>query len=325
MLANSLRDAGTTKKLAVLVTLDTLSADTVGELKRLYDYVIPVERIRNSNPANLYLMGRPDLAFAFTKIALWRQVRFRKIVYLDADVVALRALDELFDLEAPFAAAPDIGWPDCFNSGVMVITPNMGDYWALQTLAAAGDSFDGADQGLLNQYYEHRGWHRLSFAYNCTPNAQYQWEPAYRFYKRDISAVHFIGKTKPWSTGRTGPSGLGVYNELLARWWAVHDRHAKATAKFTAPSERSSTLEHNDPVGVQHGQGEHTSTDSNAPTVSQRTPTPAIIIGPLPTTEQPLSDPGEPAENIDQGVVEPTPTVEQRKFSAPEMEWDATK
>ena len=78
-------------------------------------------------------------------------------------------------------------------------------------------------------------------------------------------------------------------------------------------------------MGVQHGQGEQTSTDSNAPTVSQRTLTPAIIIGPLPTTEQPLSDPGEPAENIDQGVVEPTPTVEQRKFSAPEMEWDATK
>ena len=33
VLAHSLRDAGTTKKLAVLITLDTLSADTITELK----------------------------------------------------------------------------------------------------------------------------------------------------------------------------------------------------------------------------------------------------------------------------------------------------
>ena len=37
VLAISLRDAGTTKKLAVLVTMETLSADTISELKALYD------------------------------------------------------------------------------------------------------------------------------------------------------------------------------------------------------------------------------------------------------------------------------------------------
>lgn len=33
MLAHSLRDAGTTKKLAVLVTLDSVSADVITQLK----------------------------------------------------------------------------------------------------------------------------------------------------------------------------------------------------------------------------------------------------------------------------------------------------
>lgn len=33
MLAHSLRDAGTTKKLAILVTLDTVSVDVVTQLK----------------------------------------------------------------------------------------------------------------------------------------------------------------------------------------------------------------------------------------------------------------------------------------------------
>lgn len=38
-----------------------------------------------------------------------------------------------------------------------------------------------------------------------------------------------------------------------------------------------------------------------------------------------MTEPGEPAENIIQGYVEPAPTVEQRRFSAPHMEWDATR
>jgi glycogenin glucosyltransferase len=170
-------------------------------------------------------MGRPDLLYAFTKIGLWRQTQFSKIIYMDADMVALRNLDDLFHLDAPFSAAPDVGWPDAFNSGFMVLTPSMGDYWALQTLAQAGDSFDGADQGLLNQYYEHKPWNRLSFTYNCTPNAEYQWEPAYRYHKSNIKAVHFIGRDKPWFVGRQGKGGQGTYGELVGKWWSVYDKH----------------------------------------------------------------------------------------------------
>ncbi|KAL0632041.1 glycogenin glucosyltransferase, partial [Maublancomyces gigas] len=116
VLSHSLRDAGTTKKLAVMVTLSSVKPATVTELKRLYDYVIPVDPIFNKTPANLDLMDRMDLNAAFTKINVWKQTQFRMIVFVDADVVALRAPDELFDIETEFAAAPDIGWPDCFNS-----------------------------------------------------------------------------------------------------------------------------------------------------------------------------------------------------------------
>ncbi|KAH0254906.1 hypothetical protein KCU71_g22259, partial [Aureobasidium melanogenum] len=57
VLAHSLRDNGTKKKLAVLITVDSLRSATITELKSLYDYVIPVERITSPNLANLYLMG----------------------------------------------------------------------------------------------------------------------------------------------------------------------------------------------------------------------------------------------------------------------------
>ena len=172
-------------------------------------------------------MDRPDLTSTFTKIALWRQTQFRKIVYIDADVVVLRAPDELFRLESTFAAAPDIGWPDCFNSGVMVLSPNMGDYYALLALAQRGISFDGADQGLLNMHF--RNWEHMSFAYNCTPSGHYQYVPAYRHFQSTINMVHYIGNDKPWLIGKEAKgSGSSVYDELLARWWAVYERHYRA-------------------------------------------------------------------------------------------------
>jgi len=294
VLAHSLRDNGTKKKLAVLITPDTLRSATITELKSLYDYVIAVERITSPNLANLHLMGRGDLRDAFTKINLWRQTQFRKIVYLDADTVALRAPDELFDLEASFAGAPDVGWPDAFNTGVMVISPQMGDYWALKTLASTGDSFDGADQGLLNQYFEHKSWHRLSFVYNCTPSANYQYEPAYRYHKSRIAVVHFIGKNKPWTAARSQSATPGAYNELLNRWWAVYDRHFKEPA-------------------TEYTSGRYS--PASSPTGE----------APFLTTEAGLSEDRELGEELVQGLIEPTPTAEQRRFSAPTSEWDATR
>jgi glycogenin glucosyltransferase len=239
VLAHSLRDNGATSKLVVLYTPDNLQPATINELKVLcldgptstasdisqtiYDELIPVDPTTNGTPANLWLMDRPDLISAFTKIELWRQTQFSRIVYIDCDVVALRAPDELLSLDADFAAAPDVGWPDCFNSGVMVLRPNLQDYYALGGLAEMGVSFDGADQGLLNEHF--RDLHRLSFTYNCTPSANYQYIPAYRHFQNSISLIHFIGAEKPWNSARPADPVDSPYNQLLGKWWAVYDRH----------------------------------------------------------------------------------------------------
>lgn len=193
--------------------------------KTIYDEIVPVERISNGTPANLLLMDRLDLISTFTKIELWRQIQFRRLVYIDADVVAIRAPDELLALDVDFAAVPDVGWPDCFNSGVMVLRPNIQDYNSLIALAERGVSFDGADQGLFNIHF--KKWHRLSFIYNCTPSANYQYVPAFRHFESTISLIHFIGSQKPWNIPRHGSGGASPYDQLLARWWAVYDRHYK--------------------------------------------------------------------------------------------------
>ncbi|EME88145.1 glycosyltransferase family 8 protein [Pseudocercospora fijiensis CIRAD86] len=343
VLAHSLRDCGTTKKLACLVVQHGLRASTIEELQSLYNYVIPIEPIRNPQPANLYLMNRPDLLYTFSKINLWRQVQFRKIVYIDADVVALRAPEELFDIPDSFAAAPDVGWPDAFNSGVMVLTPDMGEYYALRGLADSGDSFDGADQGLLNQYYENRPWKRLSFTYNTTPSANYQYEPAYRYWKRNITLVHFIGKDKPWQRARDEKGAPNAFQELLSRWWAVYDRHFQvsqvaASESFSAAGYPVATTQPAPPP--QHfpaqGQPYYTSHQGvEAPEQRQQHCQPPHYHSHHHTPEQSnhhagtatpsFAERGEPAENLAQGHQQPIPTVQQRKFSAPHMEWDATR
>lgn len=168
-------------------------------------------------------MDRPDLISTFSKIELWRQTRYKQIVYIDADVVALRAPDELLTLDTQFAAVPDIGWPDCFNTGVMVLRPNLQDYYSLQALAQRGISFDGADQGLLNMHFGN--WKRLSFTYNCTPSGNYQYVPAFRHFQSTISLVHYIGQQKPWNLPRQATPVESPYGQLLGRWWATYDRH----------------------------------------------------------------------------------------------------
>ncbi|KAK0875524.1 glycogenin glucosyltransferase [Friedmanniomyces endolithicus] len=304
VLAHSLRDSGTTHPLVCLTTPSTLLPSTLAALHTLYDHVLPIEPIANPSPANLYLLDRTDLLYTFTKIHLWRLTQFRRIVYLDADVVCLRAPDELFQLPSTpaFAAAPDVGWPDTFNTGLMVLTPHTGTYSALRTLASAGDSFDGADQGLLNQYFAHRGWERLSFVYNCTPAAGYQYEPAYRYFKSEVRCVHFIGGVKPWQRGKTDGSGGsstrgggGVYQELLSRWWAVWEAHFTGVSTFDYATMGYKAVEREE---------------------ASRSITAADI---------PFTDPQPTAEAIAQGKLDPTPTIQQRKFSAPHLEWDATR
>jgi len=54
----------------------------------------------------------------------------------------LENIDDLFDREE-LSAAPDAGWPDCFNSGVFVFCPSLETYRTLVHFALTHGSFDG--------------------------------------------------------------------------------------------------------------------------------------------------------------------------------------
>jgi len=176
-------------------------------------------------------MNRPDLGLTFTKIRCWLLDQFEKCVFLDADTLVLQNIDELFEREE-LSAAPDAGWPDCFNSGVFVLRPCKETYEKLVAFALQYGSFDGGDQGLLNLYF--KDWatvdpsKRLPFTYNVVSQAFYSYLPAFMWFRKDIKVVHFIGAVKPWlhvydrSTHRVQmQSDPGHNAAYLQMWWDI--------------------------------------------------------------------------------------------------------
>lgn len=72
-------------------------------------------------------------------------MQYERCVFLDADTLVLQNIDDIFTdyAECNFAAAPDVGWPDCFNSGVFYFRPSLDTFVALCAMAASEGSFDG--------------------------------------------------------------------------------------------------------------------------------------------------------------------------------------
>lgn len=265
-------------KIVCIVTPETVDVASIKELRKAFDEVIGVEVIGSGidGEAGLNLMGRPDLHSALTKLHIFRLGdQFKKLIYLDADVLPIRPLDHLFQIPNHFSACPDVGWPDCFNSGVMVFEPKTEDFDGMMKLMkdaiSGGDavaeasrsgsgssngngSFDGADQGLLNEWFSAEGgggdWNRLSFSYNVTPGAAYSYPPAYKRFGSKIHNIHFIGSNKPWRSIRSRPASAPApdlstlpfdYPSLVDRWFAVYDKYVRPTTDpalrqtFTVP------------------------------------------------------------------------------------------
>lgn len=227
VLAQSLRNVGTIHKIHILYT-PGVSQEMRAQLHHAFDNYTEVNILDSSDAENLALIGRPDLGVTFTKLHCWKLIQYEKCVFLDADTFVVRNCDELFE-HPEFSAAPDIGWPDYFNTGVFVFVPSEQTYNDLVQFALKHGTFDGGDQGLLNQYFS--SWrdsdhtHRLRFVYNVTTVAIYGYAAAIKRNEDQVKIVHFIGKQKPWMITYSR-KGAGEYyvNKYTQQWTDVYNR-----------------------------------------------------------------------------------------------------
>ncbi|XP_021695699.1 glycogenin-1 isoform X23 [Aedes aegypti] len=262
VVAHSLKRVHTAHQLAVLIT-PGVSEAMKNKLRTIFNVVEEVNLLDSKDEANLALLKRPELGITFTKLHCWRLTQFEKCVFLDADTLVLRNCDELFEREE-LSAAPDVGWPDCFNSGVYVFRPSLETFSNLMQYAVTNGSFDGGDQGLLNSYFSdwaHKDIAKhLPFIYNTSSVASYSYLPAFKQFGQNTKILHFIGTAKPWLQNFNSesrkvyiPGGYQHLANFLQYWWDIfcEDVHSRLSADMSGLAGALSQLHLGEPKSTE--------------------------------------------------------------------------
>jgi alpha-N-acetylglucosamine transferase len=199
--------------------------------------------------------ANPRFSEVWTKLAAWRWTEFERLAFLDADMLAVKNMDEVFDtpLPAGWIAAchacrcnpyripsypPDWVPANCyysyltqqgakplpenfipyFNSGFLLLTPDKHTASELEyQLASISDLGDYRfpEQDLLNAYFRQR-WQPLPYIYNALKTLSIQHTNVWD--RQQVKNIHYI-LSKPWQ-----PASLQAgdppdpYNELNRLW-----------------------------------------------------------------------------------------------------------
>jgi glycogenin glucosyltransferase len=161
----------------------------------------------------------PSFRRSWAKLYLWDRTEYKKLVYLDTDMLVMGTLDELFEYPM-LSCVSDPVPPQICNTGVLVIEPREGMLAEMKVTVIEKQMFQGVgDQGFINQFFD--GFTPLPPMYNipriqCLGLAQY-------LSKNMTKVVHMVCK-KPWKCGREGVTYCGCgYPSLNVRWWAIWD------------------------------------------------------------------------------------------------------
>ncbi len=197
VLGLSLERVGWNHETLAIITSE-IGEEDQRRLSRYWTSVRVVDPIGNPSPPDK--MGFSTYETVYTKLHLWNQTEFDRLIYLDADTIVVGSLDQL--LEGPdFAASPCFTAPDLFNAGMMVLKPSRERYEDLMEKRATLPSYDGSDQGFLNSYFP--DWYtgdpsrRLPMKFNV-PRLLRVYRPAWNRLTEDMRVLHYVGRNKPW-------------------------------------------------------------------------------------------------------------------------------
>lgn len=169
----------------------------------------------NSSLYGNYGYNKSYLKNTFDKLNIFALIEYEKLVYLDSDLLILENIDNLFD--CPHLSCPkDLPFNITkYNSGVMVLEPNMDDFLALKEASIKADSEDRkiSDQDIINEYFLDK-IKPLDFGYNMvreiSPTYISYFDGVFNrlIYKNAVNyflenalenkIIHYIGKIKPF-------------------------------------------------------------------------------------------------------------------------------
>ncbi|XP_043691596.1 inositol phosphorylceramide glucuronosyltransferase 1-like [Telopea speciosissima] len=144
VLGKSIRDTGSTKDMVVLVS-DGVSGYAKKLLKADGWIVETISLLANPNQV------RPTRFWGvYTKLKIFNLTDYRKVVYLDADTIVVKSIEDLFKC-SKFCA--NLKHSERLNSGVMVVEPSETVFNDMMSKVNTLPSYTGGDQGFLNSYF----------------------------------------------------------------------------------------------------------------------------------------------------------------------------
>jgi lipopolysaccharide biosynthesis glycosyltransferase len=174
----------------------------------------------------------PRLLDQFSKLHVWGMSLYDVAVYMDADTVAIRDLNELMNmqLESQYKIGVtadyrmDYGtsgaWTSTFNTGMFMIHPDWAEYRRLVQLqedrAIQDYEYIMAEQGWLNAVYND-SWKDVGLIYNA--NVAGRNDPLFKDKANDLRIIHYT-TMKPWF----GKPGSQDYDLLCKPWLDIRDR-----------------------------------------------------------------------------------------------------
>ncbi|XP_058089130.1 inositol phosphorylceramide glucuronosyltransferase 1-like, partial [Magnolia sinica] len=144
VLGKSIRETGSTKDMVVLAS-DGVS-DYAKKLLRADGWIVELISLL-ANPNQI----RPKRFWGvYTKLKIFNMTNYKKVVYLDADTIVLKNIEDLFKC-GKFCA--NLKHSERMNSGVMVVEPSETIFKDMMSKVNTLPSYTGGDQGFLNSYY----------------------------------------------------------------------------------------------------------------------------------------------------------------------------
>ena len=189
-LANSIKSTQSKYPIACMVTSDV----TQEGRQRLTDVgfdLLDIEKIIPKRVSGIKDRYKDNSWMMFTKLNLWRQLEYEKLVFIDADCLVLQNIDEMIDFPS-VSAVKDIGYGG-ISAGVMVLEPSQKMFDDLMN-NLDNDVYDNtySDQSYLNWYLKDRKiWNEIPIQYNVLQK-RIPFRPGIKIY-------HYNGQN-PWIT-----------------------------------------------------------------------------------------------------------------------------
>ncbi|KAL9276838.1 hypothetical protein ACSQ67_025613 [Phaseolus vulgaris] len=210
VLGKSIRDTGSNKDMVVLVS-DGVSDYANNVLKADGWIIEKISLLANPNQV------RPTRFWGvYTKLKIFNMTDYKKVVYLDADTIVVKNIEDLFKC-GKFCA--NLKHSERLNSGVMVVQPSAAVFNDMMSKINTLPSYTGGDQGFLNSYYsgfpnahifepnltpemlENRPvpeMERLSTLYNADVGL-YMLANKWMVDENELRVIHYtLGPLKPW-------------------------------------------------------------------------------------------------------------------------------